>query len=1205
MHLSNLTLFGFKSFIDRLSIDFQPGMTALVGPNGCGKSNILDAIRWVLGEQSAKALRGDRMEDMISAGNTHRKAVGMAEVSLTLSNVNGQLAVPYEEVTLTRRLYRSGDSEYLLNQHPCRLKDITRLFLDTGLGREPYALIEQGSIAPLLSSKPADRRALLEEAAGIMSYKVNRNTALGRLQAAEQNLFRVSDVLHEIERQRNSLHRQAKKAERYQRMTLRLKEIQALLFLREDHHLEQELIRVTDQEKHLSEAYQLCQLRMSKEETSLETGRLQDLDLEKRVTGAQEILYRLRNQREREETEVRSRDALLHDLRRRGEEQREELSATTERLHRLLQDFEADTKMRDLTVVELDETSKRLREINDVSTSLEAELRQSEEVLHRWKGKILALTERLVTHRNHVTSLQERDRFLRQERETLNRQLAASRAESESERIRERELTSRLRELESKLATIGKEREVLSQELSALQTRQEALANRRAALREELRGLESRLDSLQELEASLAGLNEGHQFLLRGKAAGVTICQKIEGPLSSLIRVEAVWEKAVEALLGDLQQGLLAPTPTDALSLVQHLEQEGTGWATLLPRQGEWFTRSRGTPPLDEAVREVAASLDPEVAQRIVGRAVRLVKAPEDLHPLLEALLEDAVIVQDLPTALILLQRIPYPIRVATASGTVLSSRGPIQGGNTTTLTLLSRRRELEDLPVVITRATGELQEVDAEWERVQEAFADCRRASSTQEQALRDAEDARHEIERSLTEVHTVVSRLGSHAEFLGSEVARLEGELGELGAALQSAQGDVEEWGREEDTLKKETAERDRQVTLLRARQQEVQGEVAEVRIRSTSLQERKEALDRSIERLEVDIAREHIREAEIRQEEEEGRSREARLAQEIAALHHSLAAVNQQENQEAQAVQKLQRERDDLRQALVAHEEALKTIRKELSDLQQQQASIGTRRTAVSTERSLLQKRLQEEFPDRESLDAPDASQVPEMLEQEGEEIRQKMATMGPINMAALEEYEVLSERYRFLTDQAADLTASVTSLKSTIAEINRTIQKLFTETLSAVNQHFTRFWERLFAGGEAELVPSEGGDADEPGVEIRVRIPGKRTTTLSLLSGGEKTLGAISLLMALWATRPSPFVVLDEVDAALDDLNVDRFAHLLRELATTSQFILVTHHPHTIEIADLLYGITMEEPGISRLISVRLEQQVEQIAAATAP
>jgi chromosome segregation protein len=1209
VYLSNLTLFGFKSFIDRLHIDFQPGMTALVGPNGCGKSNVLDAIRWVLGEQSAKALRGDRMEDMIFAGNTHRKSVGMAEVSLTLSDVNGQLAVPYEEVTITRRLYRSGESEYLLNHQPCRLKDVTRLFLDTGLGREPYALIEQGRIGSLLNLRPVDRRALLEEAAGIMSYKVNRNTALARLQAAEQNLFRVKDVLHEIERQRNSLHRQAKKAERYQRLSLRLKEIQALLLFQEDRRLQEELHRVTNQEKQFMEARELCQLRVSTEETSLETGRLQDLHLEKRITAAQELLYTLRSQRERGEAEVRSRESQLHDLRRRSKEQREELALTADRLDRLQQDFEADAKMRDLAAEELAEAARRLRDVTEVLTGLEGELRQSEEILQQQKREILGLADRLVSRRNHVASLLERHRLLHQERETLDRQLTASRVESETVGTRDRDLTSRLQDLESKSKGLAKERDAISRELTTLQVRQEALADRRAALRAELSGRESRLDSLRELEATLAGLNEGHQFLLKGKAAGVAACQAIEGSLSGGIRVEAAWEKAIEALLGDLQQGLLTPTAADAISLIHYLEQEGTGWATLLPRQREWSAAAQQTSSLDEALRAVKASLDPDVAERIVGPAVRVVKAAKDVQPLLHTLLEDAVVVQDLPTALLLLQEIPSPIRVATVSGTVLSSRGPIQGGNTTTLNLLSRRRELEELPAVIARATEELQALDAEWEQVQEALADRRHAARVQEQAFKETEDARHEIERSLAEVHTVTSRLGSHLAFLMSEGDRLEEELGELEVVLKSAQSDVDAWQREEDTLRENAAQCDRRVALLRARQQELHAEVAEIRIRSTSLHERKEALARSLERLEADIARERSREAEVRQEEDESRSREGRLAQEIAALKDSLGAVSQQEIREAQAVQELQHERDGLRHTLLTHDEALKASRKEVADIQQQQASTATRRAALSTERTLIQKRLQEEFPERDTLpqavdDGGDPAQTPELLTQESEEIRQKIATMGPINMAALEEYEALSERHRFLTGQAEDLKASVTSLRATIVEINRTIKNLFNETLTAVNEHLNRFWQRLFGGGEAELVPSEEGDTEEPGVEIRVRIPGKRTTTLSLLSGGEKTLGAIALLMALWATKPSPFVVLDEVDAALDDPNIDRFASLLRDLATTSQFILVTHHPRTIEMVDLLYGVTMEEPGVSRLISVRLGQQMEQPATATA-
>src|SRR3990170_4224844 len=672
MHLSNLTLFGFKSFVDRVSIDFQPGVTSLVGPNGCGKSNIIDAMLWVLGEQSPKALRGERMEDLIFAGNAHRKPVGMAEVSLTLSNVQGRLAVPYDEVTIARRLYRSGESEYLLNQNPCRLKDITRLFLDTGLGREPYALIQ--------------------EAAGTMSYKVNRNTALGRLEAAEHNLLRVKDVLQEIERQRTSLHRQAKKAERYQRMALRLKELHVLVLLREERRLDEEL--------------------------------------------------------------------------------QEQLRGVAERLHRLLQDFEADGKRRAATEEDIEVGSRQLRELHEALTSVETDLKQCEAALGGRKKEILTLTERLLSERNHVASLTERQRLLRQDRETTDRQLHASRTEAESVTGRDRELTLQLGQLASRIEALTGERKALAEELANLQAHQEVLGGRRAELREELRRLEGRLGSLRELEEGFAGLSEGQQLLLKGKAAGVKACQTIAGPLSRLIRAEAACERAIEALLGDLQQGLLIPTAADALSLIRYLEQEGTGWATLLPRQGEWLAERQEASHLRKALEEVGASLGPEVAQQIVGLALEFVKGPAELQPLLRGLLGDAVIVRDLPTALTLLRKLPGPVRVATTSGAVLSSRGPIQGGNTIAWSLLSRHRELEELPAVIARVTEELRGVEGEWEKVQEARSHRQQVLSGHEESLKEAEEARHAVERSLAEVRGVAFRLGSQTTFLASEL-------------------------------------------------------------------------------------------------------------------------------------------------------------------------------------------------------------------------------------------------------------------------------------------------------------------------------------------------------------------------------------------------------------------------------------------------
>ncbi|MCI0409780.1 MAG: hypothetical protein L0191_14660, partial [Acidobacteria bacterium] len=574
---------------------------------------------------------------------------------------------------------------------------------------------------------------------------------------AEHNLLRVKDVLQEIERQRTSLHRQAKKAERYQRMELRLKEIQVLLLVREERRLDEELDRIIHQEWDVATAQESCQLRLSKEETSLEAGRLRDLELEKQITATQERLYSLRSRREREEAEVRSRENLLQDLRRRQEERQEQTRSIAERLQRLLQDLEADGKRRVATEEEIVAASRQLRELTQALTGVEMDMAQCEAALGGRKKEILALTERLLSERNHVASLTERHRLLRQERETTDRQHHASRTEAESVTGRDRELTIQLGQLASRIETLTGERTALSQELANLHAQQEVLGARRAELREGLRRLEGRLDSLRELEEGFAGLSEGQQLLLKGKAAGVKACQTIAGPLSRLIRAEAACERAIEALLGDLQQGLLVPTAADALSLIGYLEQEGTGWATLLPRQGQWLAERQEVSHLRKALEEAKASLGPEVAQQIVGPALEFVKGPGELEPLLRSLLGDAVVVRDLPTALTLLRKMPGPLRVATTSGAVLSSRGPIQGGNTIALSLLSRHRELEELPAVIARATEELHGVEGEWEKVQETRSERQQVLSGHEESLKEAEEARHAEERSLAEVRGV----------------------------------------------------------------------------------------------------------------------------------------------------------------------------------------------------------------------------------------------------------------------------------------------------------------------------------------------------------------------------------------------------------------------------------------------------------------
>jgi chromosome segregation protein len=1201
MHLSSVTLFGFKSFVDRLSIDFQPGITAIVGPNGCGKSNIADAIRWVLGEQSPKALRGERMEDLIFVGNTHRKPVGVAEVSLTVTGVQGGLSVPYDEVTTTRRLYRSGESEYLLNKVPCRLKDITGIFLDTGLGPESYALIEQGAIATLLHSKPVDRRAMLEEAAGIMTYKVKRKTALSRLEAAEQNLLRVRDILLEVERQRNSLQRQAKKAERYQGLEKRLQELKRLLTLHEERRLLEQLKALEVEAQRLGDAQAILGARMSQLEAGLEQARLQDLHLERQIAAVQERLYTVKSRREQQEAEGKALERLQMDLKTKAEE----LQKTLLRLRGQMAEIQGEEErgQEELTQLTkaLEGTEQAQGETADLLTSTEAELNAKEKELEAQKGLLISLTEALVAKRNHLAYLTERQQLLRREEEELTRQIDTSKAQAQTVARTLQGLMRELEGLEQEITRRRQEREQLSADIQQLQEHLGRLTEERSGQREEMGRLESRLKSLEELEAGLEGYGEGQRFLLKAKAAGVTACRHIEGPLVHFLKVPVGWEKAVEALLGDLLQGLLTPTGTDALAALEYLQQEGKGWATLLPRQAEWFHGNGQSARLQAALDSALASLEQRVAERVIGTALGCLEAPKSLEPLLEAMLGDALIVQDLPTALALVRSLHLPARVATVAGEVVNARGPVHGGKAPAMGFLSRRREQEELQQALARVQTALTQGEAETGRAQGELGELQQALISTEGALRRAEEGRRDVEHRVAEARAVDSRLGSQVELFSAELLSLTDELHRIHKEVQEVGTTLEELLRQEKDLKDVTQRLDQEVSSLRIRREKLQGRLADLRIQGTSLQERREALVKTLTRLQGELNRTAQEEARILQELQDLEGREREVETTLSSLREARKGLLMEEETEASAAVTLQGERDRLREALREQEDTLKGLRHEATLLTQKETSLSTRRAELTTERTLLHRRLQEEFPlPLEKLQEQEMGieQDPAAIQEEMEATREKIASMGPINMAALEEYETLSERHRFLTTQAEDLTNSATSLKATIAEINRTIQGLFAETLGVVNRHLNHFWQRLFEGGEAELATSEGGETEEPGVEIRVRIPGKRTTTLSLLSGGEKTLGAIAFLMALCAARPSPFVLLDEVDAALDDANVDRFVSLLRDLATTSQFIIITHHPRTMEIADALYGITMEEPGVSRLISVRLQGRIAQ-------
>lgn len=1190
MRLQKVELFGFKSFAEKTKLKFEPGITAIVGPNGCGKSNIADGIRWALGEQSSKLLRGARMEDVIFAGSRSRKPLGLAEVSLTFIENRGDLPTDFEEVVVTRRLYRSGESEYLLNGAPCRLRDITDLFLDTGLGAAQYALIEQGSIGAVVNAKPQDRRALIEEAAGIMTYKTRKRAALNKLEATDQNLLRIRDIIHEVERQRNALKRQANKAERYRALEARLTSLRLFLKFCEHRQLLEELRLVEDEEVPLRETLLRLEAQRQAAEAALEALRARALDAEREVSAAQASLFTTRDALNRVEAELAVARRERGELGERAAAARAEAEALRSRADELRGGAEAARTERAAADQAAVAAGTAVAGHADRLATLETEVDRLREALDQARGRHRQALAGAAEHRNALATLAERERLLRlqadrfrRQQEEAGRQREAVGRDAESRGVRAATLDARRQELAAELASLGAR-------LEAARAEDEALALRVRAAAEDVERQRGRLDSLKELEANFAGYAEGNRFLLQLMRAGHADLTGLLGPLSERLEVSPRHERALEALLGEALEAIRVASPQAAASALALLEAEGKGPAVLLlPSNGR-----NGQPLAAAALPRVPAGLQ----DGIEGPALDLVRFADGDRPLVERLLGDGLVVSDLGAALALTAVLAPPFAIATLAGEVITHRMTLLGGPRGAGGLLGRHREIREAEAALGLREAELRRLEASRDEAAARVLALERERETAAGAQRALEDERLDAGQGLAQARAEGERLGRQLELFGYELEGVEADLRELGRALDPTREALEV---EEAAGVAAAAEETRTATTLsdrQAAQQALARELTEAQVAQAAAHARLEAAGREAERLAADEEAARHGAGQRAREAEALTAREAEAGQRIRDLEADAGRLSVEEAERAARLVACQEDRQGVQDAIGREEEALRGRRTEEAAVRDRLGVLGARRAETSRARALLETGLREEHGvEVSALEAQFAgsSEDPGAAREEMDALRQKLADLGPTNLAALEEYQALCQRLDFLTTQAADLEVSVGQLRRAIGEINRTISHLFESTLGRVNDHFDRFWKRLFGGGRAllELVPPAEGE-EEPGVELRVSIPGKRAVNLSLLSGGERALTALALLLALFAVRPSPFCLLDEVDAPLDDANIERFVALLGEMATTCQFIVITHNKRTMEVAHLLYGITMAEEGLSTLISVRIPQ-----------
>jgi chromosome segregation protein len=1219
VRIKSLQITGFKSFVDKTTFGFRSGITAIVGPNGCGKSNVVDAIRWAMGEQSPRRLRGKGMEDVIFTGSEARAQVGMAEVVLSFDNASG-LGPPqfasFAEIQVARRLYRSGESEYLINKVPCRLRDVQDFFRDTGIGTKGYTIVEQGRIAEIVSARPEERRILIEEAAGISKYKARRQEAERKLEATEQNLVRVSDVLGEIRRQISSIERQARKAARYKRLRELLRVLELSLAADDRQDLLAEMERGRGRLATLRDATTAAEARLGERESALAARRLELAEWERSIGQANEALFQIRARIKDLEGQIgydrRERAALAETIEARGRE-REQLAAQAQATEE-----EAACHADELRAVEraLADEDEALARAEAAAGAAALALRTLERQRDAESTALVEVLTRIARSEDRLAGIEDRraelDRRLRSTDEQLEvQQTEAVRADHER-RALEEGLRNLLAERDRMMVGLRTAFGRVDQAGATLRIAFEALRERHE-WREERR---ARLASLRELLERHEDLGQGARHLL-----GLGEAERTELGLHALVRdvleAEPAVECAVEAVLAEHAEGLVVARAEGALEALARLRRAGAGRGVLvLQREAD---AQAGFVPLGEPL---AARVRPRPGYEGV----------------VQALLGSVNLVADLGEVLRVYGGGRLPCTFVTPAGDVLTPAGVLRGGGQATeagaLACLREVRELQ----------AEAAALDREVETLEASHAEAERALARAQDELENLRNRHHTAalavashEKDLERTRERVKALGEAQEGRVAERSELLAELEALGA----------EAGRLGDLLgasREERARRQRELDGLGLRLGSAGRELSRLETLATERRVQRGGRAEARDRLRGAVARAEATLGEtrawiVRREEEigAGQARREALARAIAAAEAALGGVLEEE----EAARRVHEERCASFEARGAAVRALEEETREMrSDLEVRRDEARQAELALR-ELELRLEHLEAAVRDRWSVDlaswkmpapalepavegAGTESQAPAVLggeegdEEESDrdarrearelaelvslsreersqrvpELRQRIEAIGEVNLGAIEEHEELRERYRFLSEQKADLEASVAQLREAIARINRTSRKRFRETFDAVNERFAKNFPRLFRGGKASLGLTDSEDVLEAGIEIMAQPPGKRLQSVNLLSGGEKTMTAIALLVSVFQVRPSPFFLLDEVDAALDDANVGRFNEIVSELARESQFLLITHNKRTIEVADVLYGVTMEEKGVSKLVSVEL-------------
>lgn len=1183
MRIKRLDITGFKSFMDRVVIGFDDGVTGVVGPNGCGKSNVVDAIRWAMGEQSAKNLRGRGMEDVIFNGSETHAPLSMAEVTLTFLVEDGDVLpetlAGLPEVSVTRRLFRSGESEYQINKTTCRLLDVTELFLGTGVGTRAYSIIEQGRVGQIVSARPEDRRSFIEEAAGVTKYKARRRAAERKMDYTQQNLLRVTDIVVELERRLDSLERQAKKAEKYKRLKAEMKDIELhfsshrwLDLQSQKKVLDTRLIEVGADEKAAWETVRALETEIAARKVELEAS---SLALEQMSAD----VFAIESQVQLDAQSIAHWQEDLTATTARVAQAEEELNEVTAR-HQQAQTDKAEG------LAELDRMGVASKEDEVALQVKEEELRRATvlvaEVGTRLEADRLALVElatRIANHESKLQGLEQRKAELVERADKLAAELAALKAEESQLDSARREVLERVEKARQLSMELTQKK---GEEEATLQTVREAFAENEVmvtAVREELADRRSRLTSLEEIARNYDGFDRGVRAVM-GHAGPDPRVAGVYGLVSDVISAPSEFEVAVEAALGDRLQQVIVESGERAMGLVSWLKASQEGRSSFVP------------------VVTGSVEVLPSVEGAVMASGVVQV-ADEAVRPLVQSLLSGVAVVDDLETARRLSAGFAAHTFV-TREGEVVRPGGVITGGvmEGPAVGALQKKREIIDLQADVKRLEERYNELITRHYELQK-----QRGHS--EGVIKGLEKNTHAGEVELAGHEKDLHSAGSGLVKLRERIALTQSELDSLSSSREAVEFELESSRGEVMHGQTDRGLRDERVKLLAQERESLElkiaslsAELTTLKVKVASVSERGEAARLRVDALSEQVVELSERGTRLSQTRDEGKTHLEALTAKMAET-----ATERGERQDKhRAMKAVLDERKTAHSALASKvsedESSQREVRTKIDGLTQSLSSMALQGKELQLELEHLVAGVAERF----QINLVEAVHQYHLVPQLGAESQEKLKDlrgqverMGEVNVTAIEEHQEIKDRFAFLSKQKGDLEDSLRQLRDAIEKIDATSRQRFNETFAIVNEKFQQVFPRLFGGGRGSLHLTQPapGSGEEPGVEILAQPPGKKLQSISLFSGGEKALTAVALIFAIFLIKPTPFCLLDEVDAPLDEGNVGRYNEMVREMSKGSQFILITHNKRTMEVADTLYGVTMEEPGVSKLVSVKLK------------